>query len=206
MADTNKISQALFEAGADAMDNLFNVLIKFPGEEGFTSMTVRSGDFEPPASKNETYSREALGVKINLPSTKASYERTFSIDFTIDGTYTNFMRFKAWKAAVDNELSNSKGNFPMSLGEIRVEAVKTWVSGLDDPDYNMVEQVKEGIKQDGLKEGGNSKYQVWHYKSVWVSEVTNPGYKRAGGASMTCKVTFQFVEDESNSMPGYFNS
>lgn len=184
MAITNQAVQALVDAGADAMDNMYDLKIRFPWSDNAIVITTRIDGFDPPASKTETYDKEYHGQKVKLPNTKATLDRTFDITLTFDATYNLWGQFKTWKSAVDDEVSGGKANWPGLVGDIEICALAGAYMATNSPDLI-----------DKLQSNGDSGIK-WAYSNVYVTECENPKYKTKGGDAMTYKVSFCYFGDD----------
>ncbi len=188
IAIANAAVNSLVASGADAMDNMYEVGIRFPWDTETSLITVRAEGFEPPVSKSETYEKEYHGQKISLPSTKATLERSFDITFSFDATWNLWGKFSTWKASIDDATTGGKANFPGLLGEIIVASLAgAYIATTSNDALKAISPI-DGTAGSGVK---------WEYQMVYVSEVTNPSFKTKGGDAMTYKVTFKYFDEKT---------
>lgn len=184
MAIVNAAVAALVDSGADAMDNMYDLKIRFPWADAPIVITTRIEGFDPPSSKSETYDKEYHGQKIPLPNTKATLDRKFEMTLTFDATYNLWGQFKTWKSSVDDEVAGGKANWPGLVGEVEVCAIAGAFIAT-----NMPEAINK--LQNSSKEG-----IYWKYSNVYVTECENPKYKTKGGDAMQYKVSFCYFGDD----------
>jgi hypothetical protein len=114
----NNQVRALIGLGADAMDNMFDIMIDPP--QGLTTLenigagrpgalgaaaysgtiTLRADGFEPPAFNPKLYKIGYKAVTIERPSTKIEGDRQFKITFRLDANYQAYRFLSAWKSIV----------------------------------------------------------------------------------------------------------
>lgn len=111
---------ALLGLGADAMDNMFDIVITPPaglttfealgaGRAGTLAaadpqfendITIRADGFAPPTFNAKTYKVGYKAVSIDRPSTKIEGEREFKITFRLDANYRAYRFLAAWKSMI----------------------------------------------------------------------------------------------------------
>jgi len=108
----------LLHAGADAMDNLYDIEIQFPfGFSKFASevlrssprlgwrginLAVRAEGFTPPKQKIETYDVTYGGNKMKKAKPSVNIDRQFSISFRLDAYYDIYRIMHTWRSMVVN--------------------------------------------------------------------------------------------------------
>jgi hypothetical protein len=115
----NQIS-ALLSLGADAMDNMFDIMIEPPagittfenvgaGRAGVTAfndpqfkhdITIRANGFSPPKFNVKTYEVKYKTVTLDRPATKIEGKREFEIEFRLDANYQAYRFLGAWRSLV----------------------------------------------------------------------------------------------------------
>lgn len=192
----NKAIQALINSSADAMSNMYEVYIKFPGGTESQVMTVRADGFKIPDAGVATYQIEYHGQKIDRPKTVLEMDRHFDLTFRLDAKYELHDAFLAWQSLAGNPNNGGVSNRATDQGEVRVIALKNGYLALEDDIYLKNLNDHFAIKNDDK----NEDIRVWDFKQVWVSKVTQPDYKTEGGDKMQFTVTFHFGE---SNYPGY---
>ena len=119
MLSNNQVS-ALLGLGADAMDNMFDIVITPPkgittfenigaGRAGVLNaaestfqndITIRADGFEPPQFNVATYEVKYKAVTIERPRTKIEGKREFKITFRLDANYRAYRFLGAWKSII----------------------------------------------------------------------------------------------------------
>jgi hypothetical protein len=185
MAIENKIVSALVDAGADAMDNMYDVSIVFPWDSNNVVVTTRAEGFEPPAVEVGTYEVQYHGEKISLPDTEAKFDRSFKITFRLDASYNLWGKFKTWLAAVKDCVSGGGANWPGVLGSVSCTALAGAYIATGMPGI--------GSSGDGTVTSASNKAN-WSYNNVYVTKVGEPSFKTEGGKSMSYDVEFKFFD------------
>lgn len=194
----NKAIQALVNSGADAMSNMYEVYIKFPGSKDGANevMTVRADGFKIPDVAVETYPIEYHGQKIDRPKTVVTIDRHFDLTFRLDAAYQIHQAFLEWQSLAGNPVTGGVSNRATDFGEVKVVALKGGYLALEDDIYLSNTGDKGEIKAGASEEA----IRPWTFKDVWVSKVTEPEFKTEGGDKITFQVTFNFGECD---YPGY---
>lgn len=111
---------ALLGLGADAMDNMFDIVITPPtglttfenlgaGRAGVldaanpqfeNDITIRADGFSPPVFNPKTYKVGYKAVSIDRPATKIEGERQFTISFRLDANYRAYRFLSAWRSLI----------------------------------------------------------------------------------------------------------
>lgn len=183
---TNKFLTALIEDGADAMSNMYDVYIKFPGSDAGKIMTVRAEGFKIPEAEIDTYEVKYHGTTYTKPKSEMKFDRKFSLTFRLDAGYNLLNTFKAWHAMVVNPVTGGVSNVAAALGEVEVEALaQNFIADESTSNFGM----KDWTKDDGSVKGAIKK---WKFTEVWVNKVSQPEYKTEGGDKITFTVDFIF--------------
>lgn len=158
----NQVS-ALLGLGADAMDNMFDIVITPPagistlenigaGRGGvlqFTDpqfqhdITIRADGFTPPKSTVQTYEVKYKAVSIERPKTRIDLKREFDITFRLDANYQAYRFLGAWKSLimnassgyVTNALWGTDGDNVTGIPEINQLFGEVTISALSRPIY-----------------------------------------------------------------------
>jgi len=222
MASLNTQVQALYGAGADAMQNMFDIAIippaglagvaaaisdpanSFSGDPAFLdSLLVRVEGFTPPNPKIKTYENSYKTVSVKMPSTKVDMERTFELSFRVDAFYRVYKFFNAWKSLVSNAttgystsaLWGAGANDPATSGAPDVNNVfgYVYVRALNRPIYSA-----DGaaiFTADGVTSGSFTDadgVDTWAFRNVWVEQVDPPSFKNGEDGKIMTKVTLNF--------------
>lgn len=192
-ADNNRYIQALFDSGADAFDNMYDVYISPPGntDEGFKLMTVRAEGFTVPPASTKTYDKAYHGNKINAPAPEQTFERKFTLTFRMDAAYQLHDFFLQWQSAVVNPNTGGVANIAPFLGKVEVRALNTGfiASGTTNSILQYTTESTEGVNAGGIKDANT---RIWTFDNVWVSNVSQPGYKTNSSNALTFTVDFFF--------------
>jgi hypothetical protein len=116
MANLGQVT-TLLGLGADAMDNMYDVVITPPkgmsglqaaiagragdlaySDAALANFTIRAEGFEPPKYKIQTYKVGYKGVEIDRPKTKLDMEREFELSFRLDANYQVYQFLSAWRS------------------------------------------------------------------------------------------------------------
>lgn len=203
---SNLAVQSLLGDAADAMSNMYEVYIKFPGQDSGQVMTVRAEGFDIPEAEVGTYEISYHGHKISKPKTELTFDRKFSLTFRMDAGYNWHQTFLNWQSMVGNPVTGGVANVAAALGEVTVVALKDAyiaMEGVDNSFFNHIQTEESSgggdLSQGTIKEG-DDKNQKWVFKQVWVKKVGQPKFKTEGADKMTFAVDFCFGQCE---MPGY---
>jgi hypothetical protein len=215
----NKIQQTrtirgLASAGADLMDNLYDVKIYFPQADGTPSndpfasypITVRATGFDIPDVETEVYPIKYHGVSINRPKTSMTFERKFDLEFREDAAFELRRRFTAWHMAVSDPVTGGVSNATNYFGRIEVGTVagayySTTLAGANSDGSN-AESIEDDIGHITSNLDSNP-LALWAFYNVWVYKVGGPKFKTDGGDAGKFSVGFQYMDLD---MPMYGNN
>lgn len=191
--DSNFYIKTLIDAGADAMSNLYYVEFEL-GNDAETKvgtnlgLTVRSGEFTPPAAFTQSVDNEIhfLTSSLTVPTAQYTGDRSFDISFRLDENYKVYSYLKALQGKTSNagtgfagmfipgELDNNKSSF-----DVKVYAFKA----KSNPDY----------MPDNDYLGGN-KILMYHFQKCWISKLTgiDYSYDSPGPLSITASFGCQY--------------
>jgi hypothetical protein len=211
--------QALVDCGADAMDNMFDVVINLPSEvikaakETIFSFSdaeieerclgVRADGFEPPKLSGKTMTVDYKTLTIEKPAGKIAGQRQFSITFRLDAAIHAYMLMKTWESfscspefgfAAPAALSGDTGQY---FGTIDVNALATYLRNPKDSTYKY-ENVDGTFKSTAT--------YSWKFQQVWVSEVSEPKFKTGGGDALYVTAKFNFIGYKTPFTTGYAGS
>jgi hypothetical protein len=203
-ADKNRYVQALFDSGADAFDNMYDVYITPPGYGSSTDtpklMTVRADGFTVPPASTSTYKKAYHGNEIDAPAPKQTFERKFTLTFRMDAAYNIHDFFLQWQSAVVNPNTGGVANIAPFIGKVEVRALNTgFIASGETNSILSYTNDHTQTNSGGIKDENT---RVWVFDQCWVSNVGQPAYKTSGGAAMTFTVDFFFGECH---YPGYAN-
>jgi|LSQA01.1.fsa_nt_gi hypothetical protein len=183
MAIVNQFVNALINAGADAHDNMYDVLIQFPWDSDRVTLTVRASGCEPPTPSTEVYQNEYHGNHIDLPKSNQTYEKKFNLTFRMDASYNLWGQFKTWHASVLDAVTGGISNWPGVLGKIEVRGLTGAyiATGMPTKDGSIVSADRNIL---------------FSYQYCYVVKVENPKWKTKGGDAMEYGVDFVFLDND----------
>lgn len=186
--------QALIDAGADAMDNMYDVTLEFAS----WNATVRAEGFDIPKISAETYTNEYHGVTYNRVKTKQTFERKFDLTFRMDakyGLYEAFTSLLSWHVNPNNGgVANANID---KVGTVKVRAIDSAVVAAPNSDAAQLNGAPGGVETYSSSDAqtiGQIKDSTieWIFKNCFVTDVGQPSYKTSGGDAMTFQVTIYF--------------
>lgn len=193
----------LISAGADAMNNLFDVTITpnsgswNPGhvgnQETAQALSIRCDGFTPPSESIPTYSVTYKNVSFDRPASTATVSRTFSINFRIDANYNVY---KALQAMHARTFVGARGFTNIELDPRKLLTIK--VRALDTPttDVEELRTAADGTSTESLRYETTGTY--WVFKDCWISTISAPSYSNGGsGSAISTSVTFYFGDYDS---------
>lgn len=178
----NSAVQTMLNSGADAQKNMFDIWIKFPWSDEYTPIGDRCKGFQVPEAATGTTERNYHGSKITVPTSQIDINRSLSLTFRLDASYSWFQQFISWHSTTADPISGGVSNWANATGEIKVKQLSgtyaaTGVSNyIDDTDYT-------------IKGDTNA---TWTFYDVWVNKVTEPNFDSSGGGELEFTVEFVF--------------
>lgn len=196
---TNQFIDALINDGADAMSNMYDVFIKFPGAEGETAMTVRATGFDVPEASTKTYPVEYKGNKYDKVAAEINFERKFTLEFRMDAAYNLHDTMLDWHRWTANPADGTVANQNVLEGTVIVRALATpfWAADKSAAGSELTYMTDTG---DGTLKAGDN-VREWEFQNVWPEKVGQPKYKREGSDALTFSVDFRF--GQMPKFPGY---
>ncbi len=200
---------ALLSSGADATDNIYDVVINLPGavtsalvdekiitqQQLETSLTLRCQGFDPPKFTLKLYDTPYKTTRIKRPAGKIDGDRLFKLQFRLDAYYSIYRALLAWRAGymqpssgfagtAITELAADKSSY---LGQIQVFA-------LDSPPFQSTGNgySAAGITEDTINPSTVSTLLAWNFNDVWVADVSDPIFKTGNGEVQIITATFAF--------------
>lgn len=196
--------QSIVTQGADATNNMFDLIIKFPEEVQTTSNFVTSGEDSVivrlksaptlPDYEIETYDVTYKGVKMTFPKTSMSVDRTVECTFRMDSMYGLYNDFVQWNKFVVNMQNGGVSNWPAALGTLKLKALQNEYLSADlDQNGNKFDDLfsqTDVNKVEATTVGDNN--LIWAMSDVWVQKVTAPKFEVEGGDAQEFTVTFKY--------------
>jgi len=176
----NDYVSTLISAGADAMNNMFEVDFNLPvgsTEEQNARLKVRAEGFTPPTASQTTYPVHWKTVSLDRPATKISLERTFSITFRLDAYYLVYQALLQWHKVTMHASKGFASNDLSGLGEVTVKALDAPVVDVD------------GVDEDS---DINKTDVTWNFKDVWIESLTPPTYSTSSAEPSKVTAKFRF--------------
>lgn len=197
--DNNRFIQALFNSGADAFSNMYDVYISPPGDTGYKLMTVRADSFNVPEAAIQSYEKVYHGNKISAPKPEQAFDRKFSLSFRMDAYYGLHDFFLKWQSACVNPNTGGVSNIAPFLGKVEVRSLNTGfvASGTSNSIIGNFTEDPSSDNSGGIKEANT---RVWTFGDVWVSKVGQPQYKTSSADPISFTVEFFFGNCK---YPGY---
>lgn len=198
MAYNSKAVQELMNSGADAMNNIFDVLITFPtglDSDGSFQQKARvrlKGDWNPPEPETGTYDIEYHGVAITRPKTTMTLDRKFELTFRLDASYELYNRFISWHNYATDP---NTGSFADTITEDAMGSivVRQLAGSFMAPGSNgmigLLDNETTAVKKDSVIT------PEWGFKGVWVSKVSQPKF-HAGKEAAEQDYTVSFIFDD----------
>jgi len=192
---------ALFNAGADAFTNLYDVIIEFPGSltekeiasNDVKSIAIRIQDFTPPSLNPATYTINYKAISLKRIAPKIEGERTLQIPMRIDSNYKYYELFKKWKKLYFDEVATDisfSSNFSASeadrkkyFGTIYVIGHPTGVSLVKLTD----------VQTDPVTYAQKNNAILYTFKTVACTNVTEPNFTRESATPLQTTLTFMFA-------------
>lgn len=176
----NDYVSTLISAGADAMNNMFEVDFTLPVSntaDQNARLKVRAEGFTPPTASQTTYPVHWKTVSLDRPATKISLERTFSITFRLDAYYLVYQALLQWHKVTMHASKGFASNDLSGLGEVTVKALDTPVV-----DVGGVDEDSDIDKTD----------VTWNFKDVWIESLTPPTYSTSSAEPSKVTAKFRF--------------
>lgn len=195
----------LMTATGDAMNNMFDVGVKFPWETSgdgiHPEVSYRCSGFEPPEDKTETYPVTWHGITVQKVKSGINMERKMSLTFRVDATYELYNKFKAWEKVTRDVNTGGVANTASALGQFWV-----WAPGSE---YNATDSFEKKPNGQGgayLRDSMEGKVAdlYWLYDNAQVINVSKPKFSNgASGEKMDYTVEFIFgdVNDPFSTQP-----
>ena len=193
-------ASVLMNATGDAMDNIYDIIIKFPWQGAATNNSIesdaadaatsyRASKFDIPEPKENTYDVEWRGVKVKKVGTGVMLERTFTLEFRLDANYALHQKFIAWEKLVHDVNTSGVANTASALGTVQVVA--------PGAEYNAMSWSTPTSANDeanmAVSALPNTTNLVWTFEDVAVVSVGQPKFKTAEkGSKMSYQVKFIF--------------
>lgn len=195
MADNYGL-QALIEAGADAMSNMYDVSLEFAD----WNATVRAEGFDVPEVGVETYDTSYHGLSYKRVKTQQSFTREFSLTFRMDaqwGLYNAFTSLLSWHV---NPNTGGVANANVDkVGTVKVRTINSAIVAAESSKANNLTGSPLGLEDytstatqtaGQITDGDNS--LEWVFENCCVTKVGQPKFKTDGADVMTFQVTFIF--------------
>lgn len=185
MAFNNSAVQAMLASGADAQKNMFDAWVTFPWTpNNETVLTTRASNFEIKDAKVGTEERKYHGTTVKVPKTSIEFDRTFSLTFRLDASYSLYQQFIIWHQTVGDPVNGGVANWANSTGKIRVQALSGTYAATGVDNYI------DTSTTYAIKDSNDN--AEWTFYDVWVSGVGQPKFDGSDGGALTYNVDFVF--------------
>ena len=198
--DTNtKYIKHLINSGADAMSNLYYVEFNLPevGELNATSLglTVRAGDFNPPAapSHDQGHTINFVTSSLKVPTASYTMDRNFSISFRLDENYNLYKYFKG----LQHKTSDALTGYANTALPGEVDASKDFVIKV----YSTL--TTNGNLLNASYDSNESSPKVntimYKFEKCWIKKISDISYSYDSAAPLAITVDFgcQYYEGPS---------
>ena len=197
----NVAVKALMDSGADAMSNMYEVYLTFPGSAEAQILTVRAEGFKIPEAETATYDKKYHGHGIKAFKTEVNYERKFDMTFRMDAAYNLHESFEKWHAYSGNHVTGGVSNVAGATGKVVVRALNSTYVATDDSNYGVLakmESYESSNPAGSLKT--DASLQTWTFDDVAVTKVGQPEFKTDSADALKFTVSFIFGQTD---YPGY---
>lgn len=192
----NTYIKRLIDSGADAMSNLYYVEFNLPevGELNAASLglTVRAGDFNPPAapSHDQGHTINFVTSSLKVPTASYTMDRSFSVTFRLDENYDLYKYLKS----LQHKTSDALTGFANTVLPWEVDASKDFVikvfstqTGSGNLYYNSEETSPEI----------NS--LMYKFEKCWIKKISDISYSYDSATPLTITADFgcQYYEGPS---------
>lgn len=208
MATTNRFLQDLIDDSADAMTNMYDVFITFPGSDNGdqqTLMSVRAEGFDIPEATTGTYEVKYKGNTYTKVKSEIDFSRKFSLTLRVDAAYNLLETFEKWHAYTANPATGGVANYPAAKGTVTVNAIATPFTAYGDSNTTDTSSIfgNSNMSNQGEFLSSGKYIKSWVFEDVWVAKVGQPKFKREGADASTVTIEFNF--GQTPSFPGYTN-
>jgi hypothetical protein len=213
MPTLNSQITALHSIGADAMDNLYDIIIALPSSMAekikgtaaepldspnlLTQLRLRADGFTPPKLTQKKYEVRYKTVGMNRPSARIEGEREFTLTFRLDAYYRVYHALLAWRSLL---FEPATGYATQHLPDEAEYYGQVTIYALGNPPelsatnrYTMAGVTSGGLGPASANEGIIG-VKAWEFNQVWISDVTHPEFKNGAGELQKVSATFQFGE------------
>lgn len=206
MAATNRFLQNLIDDSADAMTNMYDVFITFPGSdngEQQTMMTVRAEGFEIPEPSVETYDVKYKGNTYTKVKSSMTFERKFSLVLRVDAAYNIVETFNKWLSYVANPATGGVANYAAAKGTVTVNAIGTPFTAYGDANTTDTSSIfgNSNMSNQGEFLSSGQYIKSWVFEDVWTAKVGQPKFNTENTDLQ--KVTVEFYFGQTPSFPGF---
>lgn len=196
LSNTNNFLSSLVQAGADAMTNLFYVVVganNLTDETIKTSLTVRTSQITLPTATHNTSAKSFLTVSVDVPKAEIQIDKKVEITFRLDENYD------VYQTLLDLQKDTSVLNNGYATN---ADAS----NGLFIKLYSYVKPFEESSAASFAIEEDQNYYLAYWFKDCWVSQVTVDGYDFDSTQDKTVKAIFYFYDyEDPQSLYGYYN-
>lgn len=193
----NIFLKQLIDDAADALDNMYDVTITFPGGDEGAAMTVRATGFDIPEAETEAYTVKYKGSTYYKPKSSMNFDRKFSLEFRVDAAYNVLETFGKWHSYTANPATGGVANIAAAQGTVEVVALSTPFTA-----YGTDETSVLGNVDDNGVFKSSAKSKKWLFENVWAAKVGQPKFKTESSGDPH-KITVDFYFGQTPSFPGY---
>lgn len=186
----------LMSSGIDAFTNLWDIGLRFPGEdiEDF-NYSARATDFNPPELSLSTTTVDYKAIQITKQVPKIEGDRRFNITFRMDASFDIYSKLLAWKHIWVNPSGESiiqAGGMSNAIeeaskyGAIRVVAYN---AALDSSNYSDATNAAGTITEFDPTSAVSA---YWEFYDVICTKVGSPTFQRGNADFVTVQAEFIF--------------
>jgi hypothetical protein len=189
----------LLGLGADAMSNMFDVIVTPPeGIAGWVSgggggvdpnfkideLKFRIKTFKVPMLNIDQYAVQYKTVEVNRPKSKITGDRSFDLTFRLDSYYSIYTAFKEWEAYVANTVTGYAASSVPATGTVKVYANYGPLSA--NAGY------LTGNNTGTFEDAGGANSMKWEFDNVWCWKVTEPEFAMEDSSPLEVTASFYF--------------
>ena len=111
MGFNNSAVQAMLASGADAQQNMFDIWVTFPwNANDEVVISTRAQNFQIKEAAVGMDDRKYHGSSVKVPKTSIEFDRTFSLEFRLDASYSLYQQFITWHQTVADPVNGGVAN------------------------------------------------------------------------------------------------
>lgn len=190
----------LMESTSDAMNNIFDVKIRFPWDKSLDDSpeaSYRVQDFEPPTPDSGEYKVVWHGIEVTKMSSSLKLERKLKLKFRVDATMVLYNKLKTWERVSHDVNMGSVANKASALGTIVLIApggeYNATSASWNEPQISASSADSSNAKKGFLDQLMTTSTIFWAYGQVACKKVSEPKFEQtADGKPLVTDCEFLF--------------